>query len=142
VSLPDGAEYWWREPQTHSKRVFVHARGLECGHFHVVESKYTDDIDCHACKKIIAETDLDLGLTPGHRPPPKPKKPKQKPLKVGERVSHEDYSSELFTVSEIDGRVITTKGGKNGIWINDVALIIRNPVKINGSYENSKRLSK
>ena len=137
MSLPDGAEYWWRNPQP-PKHTFIHAKGLQCGHFHVVESKYIADIDCHACKKIIAEMDDDLGLLQGNRPPPKPRKPKRKKLKIGERVSHDDYSSELFTVSEINGRVITTKGGKNGTWVNDIDLIIRNPVKVNGSYQNKK----
>lgn len=48
-------------------------------------------------------------------------------LKVGHKVSHDDYSDEDFIVTKIDKEtnIVTTKGGKNGIWINPVELIIR-----------------
>lgn len=51
-------------------------------------------------------------------------------VKIGQRVSHEDYSDCLFTVIDIDtiNEVVKTKGGKNGEWINHVSLIIKNPV--------------
>jgi hypothetical protein len=48
-------------------------------------------------------------------------------LKNGSKVSHEDYSSEIFIVWGIDKTtgIVTTKGGKNGVWINHIDLIIR-----------------
>jgi hypothetical protein len=57
MSLPDTVEYWWdvKKHFSNPKRVFTHAPGLECGHFHVSESKELDEIDCHACKKLIEQ---------------------------------------------------------------------------------------
>lgn len=54
MSLSDTAEYWqdvkkYRE----NKKVFIHIKNIDCGHYHVIESKNLEDIDCYACKKII-----------------------------------------------------------------------------------------
>ncbi len=48
-------------------------------------------------------------------------------LKVGDPVRHEDYTNDIFTVTEIDkeNNTVTTAGGKNGIWINPIEMIIR-----------------
>jgi len=59
MSLPDTAEYWWDVKKHFEKKVFTHAPGLMCGHFHVTESKELQDIDCYACKKLI-EQDVEL----------------------------------------------------------------------------------
>lgn len=59
MSLPDTAEYWWDVKRPINKRVFVHAKGIICGHFHVIESNEYDEIDCHACRKVI-EQDSEL----------------------------------------------------------------------------------
>jgi len=50
-----------------------------------------------------------------------------KGLKVGQKVSHEDYSCEVFVISEIDreNNVAHTTGGKNGTWSNPPELIIK-----------------
>tara|TARA_R110000868_G_scaffold14426_4_gene67188 strand:+ start:14156 stop:14533 length:378 start_codon:yes stop_codon:yes gene_type:complete len=65
MSLPDTAEYW-QDVKKHfntNKHVFTHIKGKDCGHFHVMESKELDEIDCHACKKIIeSEPELKLYL--------------------------------------------------------------------------------
>ena len=52
-------------------------------------------------------------------------------LQVGQIVSHEDYSSEKFKVTHIDKEtgIVTTSGGKNGVWINHIDLIIRKSTK-------------
>jgi ribosomal protein S27E len=59
MSLPDTAEYWWGVKAYRPKHTFVHIKGKPCGHFHVIESKELNDIDCYACKKII-ESDEKL----------------------------------------------------------------------------------
>lgn len=61
MSLPDTAEYWWDVKKHVVKHIFIHIKGKECGHFHVAESNELDEIDCHACKKII-ESDPELRL--------------------------------------------------------------------------------
>lgn len=61
MSLPDTAEYWWDVKKHFDKHVFTHIKGKDCGHFHVIESDELDEIDCHACKKII-ENDKELKL--------------------------------------------------------------------------------
>jgi len=59
MSLPDGAEYWNDVKKPSNKHIFTHVKGLDCGHFHVTESNELNEIDCHACKKLI-ENDLEL----------------------------------------------------------------------------------
>lgn len=54
MSLPDGAEYWWDVKANHNKKhVFMHKKGLDCGHFHVLETKKTKWVDCHACLALM-----------------------------------------------------------------------------------------
>lgn len=59
MSLSDTAEYWQDVKKGSNKYVFTHIKGKDCGHFHVAESKELNEIDCHACKKII-ENDAEL----------------------------------------------------------------------------------
>lgn len=53
-------------------------------------------------------------------------------LRIGNIVSHEDYSGEPFEVVSIekykDEYVINTKGGKNGTWINPISLVTKVPI--------------
>lgn len=53
-------------------------------------------------------------------------------LRIGNIVSHEDYSEEIFEVISIeqheDSYLINTKGGKNGTWINHIDLIKKVPI--------------
>jgi hypothetical protein len=56
MSLPDTAEYWWDVKSPSKKRVFVHKKGLDCGHFHVHETQKMRGVDCYACIKILKET--------------------------------------------------------------------------------------
>lgn len=57
MSLPDSAEYWWdvKGYNRPSKHIFTHIEGIECGHYHVYETKDVSEIDCHACKKVLVE---------------------------------------------------------------------------------------
>lgn len=52
-------------------------------------------------------------------------------LKIGDIVSHDDYSCENFKVTSFDRTtgIVETKGGKNGTWTNHIDLIIRNKTK-------------
>jgi ribosomal protein S27E len=59
MSLSDTAEYWQDVKKPSNKYVFTHIKGKDCGHFHVSESNELNEIDCHACKKII-EADQEL----------------------------------------------------------------------------------
>lgn len=69
MSLPDSAEYWWDVKRNRSSgpNTFFHAKGLDCGHNHNVETAYIDDVTCYACKKIIAENPPD-NMKPGPAP--------------------------------------------------------------------------
>jgi hypothetical protein len=53
-------------------------------------------------------------------------------LRIGNIVSHDDYSEETFKVISIkledEGYVIDTKGGKNGTWVNHIDLIKEVPI--------------
>lgn len=54
MSLPDGTEYWWGVKEHRSaKFVYTHKRGLNCGHFHVQDTKKNKNVTCHACIKIL-----------------------------------------------------------------------------------------
>ena len=59
MSLTDTAEYWIDVKRPSTKRVFIHIKGVDCGHYHVAESNELHDIDCFTCKKII-KSDLEL----------------------------------------------------------------------------------
>lgn len=57
MSLPDGAEYWWKDHSFHQPNDFRHAINVECGHNHnTPDTPYIGDLECHACKKIVQET--------------------------------------------------------------------------------------
>ena len=58
MSLPDMAEYWWKEPRP-VKIPFTHIKGFNCGHFHVIETDHLPDVDCRACIKHI-QSDVEL----------------------------------------------------------------------------------
>lgn len=64
MSLSDTAEYWWdiKKVNNFSKKVFTHAKGCQCGHYHVCETNYISEIDCHACIKIFEEIGNIFGL--------------------------------------------------------------------------------
>ena len=55
-----------------------------------------------------------------------------KELRIGNYVTHNDYSDGIFAVSEItrndNGFIIDTSGGKNGFWGNHISLV--NPIQI------------
>lgn len=53
MSLPDSAEYWWKNPRIPNN--LRHAKGVDCGHNHNCETEYIKDVECKACKKIISE---------------------------------------------------------------------------------------
>lgn len=58
--MTDTAEYW-NDIKDHfrnrsSKRVFIHYKGLNCGHFHVKETIKMKDVDCYACKELIKKS--------------------------------------------------------------------------------------
>ena len=57
MSLSDTSEYWQdvKRSRGYSPNDFKHAKGVNCGHNHNVETEYFKDVDCHACKKIINE---------------------------------------------------------------------------------------
>ena len=53
-------------------------------------------------------------------------------LRIGNIVSHEDYSTDYFEVLSIElsngNYIINTKGGKNGTWLNSIDLITKVPI--------------
>ena len=56
-------------------------------------------------------------------------------LRIGNIVTHDDYSGEIFEVISIlpnpdmrNSYMIDTRGGKNGTWVNDISLV--NPVPL------------
>lgn len=142
MSLPDTAEYWGdvKKDTRSNKKVFSHAKGCECGHFHVYESRYITEVDCHACLKVIAEMGNIFKLKEKRVIKTKSRlkhsikqlskqlpKDKISHIKVGDTVLHEDYTSENFIVTEIDkeNNIVYTSGGKNGTWINPIEMIIK-----------------
>ena len=145
MSLSDTAEYWndVKANRGYSgKNFFLHAKGCQCGHFHVMETRYLNEIDCYACLKIIAEMGNIFNLKEKRIIKTKSRlkqsiknlsnqqqKDKFAHIKVGDTVSHEDYTSEDFIVTEIDkeNNIVYTSGGKNGTWINPIELIIKKP---------------
>lgn len=62
MSLPDGAEYWQdvKASNSHSKYVFTHIPGIQCGHFHVDEGVEPESITCHACKTILNDRPVEM----------------------------------------------------------------------------------
>jgi hypothetical protein len=55
MSVTDTREYWDDVKAHINKKVFVHAKSLDCGHFHVHETYDISMIDCYACKKHLDE---------------------------------------------------------------------------------------
>jgi hypothetical protein len=53
MSLPDEAEIWW--PDHRVKHIFSHLPNIKCGHFHVHNATFIDDVDCYSCLKLIEE---------------------------------------------------------------------------------------
>lgn len=53
MSLSDTAEYWWDIKNKPYKHTFTHIKGVDCGHYHVCETKLMDSIDCYACLELI-----------------------------------------------------------------------------------------
>ena len=54
--MTDTAEYWNDvKGGFSSKHIFTHAKGFDCGHFHVHESSMLNQIDCYACKEKMPE---------------------------------------------------------------------------------------
>ena len=49
-------------------------------------------------------------------------------LRIGNFITHEDYSSDCFSVLSISENVVNTKGGKSGAWVNPPLMI--NPIPI------------
>lgn len=45
-----------REPQQHTrkrKKVFNHFKDLNCGHYHISETRDKKSVDCYSCIKIL-----------------------------------------------------------------------------------------
>lgn len=58
MSLPDSAEYWWDVKASKPYRgivQFYHIPNAECGHHHYNDAQKIDDVNCHACLKLIKE---------------------------------------------------------------------------------------
>lgn len=57
MSLSDTAEYWNDVKSSFGrfKPIYTHAKNCQCGHYHVAETKMYREVDCNACKKVIAE---------------------------------------------------------------------------------------
>ena len=62
MSLPDGAEYWQdvKASHYHSKHVFTHIPGIQCGHFHVDEGIEPESITCNTCKTLLNERPVEM----------------------------------------------------------------------------------
>lgn len=71
MSLPDGAEYWWREPRMpYGGKQFTHIPNSECGHICVATgntdtSEYLNDVNCYACLELIKKNGNIYNLKEG-----------------------------------------------------------------------------
>lgn len=56
--MTDTAEYWndIKSAFSNSKHVFTHAKGFDCGHFHVHETSLIESVDCYACLEKMPES--------------------------------------------------------------------------------------
>jgi hypothetical protein len=54
MTLSDTAEYWQDVKRPYSGPDYYHVPGFPCGHKHLFEAKYIDEVNCRACKKAIA----------------------------------------------------------------------------------------
>lgn len=65
--MTDTAEYW-QDVKTHREpNSFYHAKGVNCGHKHNIDTIYRDDVTCYACLNII-EID-NITMKEGKAPP-------------------------------------------------------------------------
>lgn len=62
MSMSDTAEYWKHKGKNNFHIPFIHIPKIDCGHYHVHESSDIDKIDCHACKNILKEDLILVGL--------------------------------------------------------------------------------
>ena len=68
MCLSDTAEYWFYSKMPRTFNMFKHGKGIECGHNHnVMDTEYTEDVECYACKKLIQEG-LTTGMLEGKAP--------------------------------------------------------------------------
>lgn len=51
--MTDTAEYWWDVKRQVNKKVFIHIKGFDCGHFHVRETNKLTQVNCYACLQEI-----------------------------------------------------------------------------------------
>jgi len=59
MCLSDTAEYW-QDVKSHfqnKRQPFVHIKGFDCGHYHVVDTNKLHHVDCYACRKHIDSND-------------------------------------------------------------------------------------
>ena len=62
MSMADTAEDFWAHKKYQSrerKRVFTHKIGLDCGHFHINETKKNKNVDCYACLKLLGSANAE-----------------------------------------------------------------------------------
>ena len=71
MSLPDSAQYWddIKKRSPYMGEIFFHI-GEMCSHYkpetgNILTSKYLNDINCYACKKLIKENGNIYGLIDG-----------------------------------------------------------------------------
>jgi ssDNA-binding Zn-finger/Zn-ribbon topoisomerase 1 len=68
MAMSDTAEYWFNKTQAGTHNTLRHGKGIECGHNHnVMDTKYIDDVECYACKKMINDG-ITTGMLEGKAP--------------------------------------------------------------------------
>ncbi|KAA2223010.1 topoisomerase DNA-binding C4 zinc finger domain-containing protein [Chryseobacterium sediminis] len=74
MSLPDTTEYWWgvKSRQPYCGEIYIHI-GKICNHYkpesgNTLTSTWLNDINCHACKKLIKNNGNIYGLKEGISP--------------------------------------------------------------------------
>lgn len=57
MALSDTAEYWQDVKASfgRTKHKFTHVPNFDCGHFHIRDAQYINEVDCYACKKALEE---------------------------------------------------------------------------------------
>ena len=69
MAMTDTAEYWDDVKRSrYSKNHFYHGIGVDCGHRHNHETKYVDDVECKACKRILATSEKPESMVDGSAP--------------------------------------------------------------------------
>ncbi len=57
MAMSDTAEDWFYKNMPRPYNTFRHAEKIDCGHNHnTTDTPYIEDVECRACKKIIAES--------------------------------------------------------------------------------------